>query len=41
VTIHDGKWKTIEGCVNDPDPGLANIEALEKKLGIQISDTAK
>jgi branched-chain amino acid transport system substrate-binding protein len=41
VTIHDGKWKNLEGCVNDADPGLANIEALEKKLGIKISDTAK
>ena len=41
VTIHDGKWKNVEGCVNDADPGLANIEAMEKKLGIKISDTAK
>lgn len=41
VTIHDGKWKNLEGCVNDADPGLANIEALERKLGIKISDTAK
>jgi branched-chain amino acid transport system substrate-binding protein len=41
VTIHDGKWKTLEGCVADADPGLANIEAMEKKLGIKISDTAK
>ena len=41
VTLHDGKWKTLEGCVDDADPGLANIEALEKKLGIKISDTAK
>ena len=38
VGIHDGKWKTLEGCVNDADPGLASIEALEKKLGIKIND---
>ena len=38
--IHDGKWKTIEGCVADPDPALGRIEALEQKLGIKISDTA-
>ncbi len=38
VTIHDGKWKTVEGCMPDLDPGLANIEALEKKLGIAIKD---
>ena len=41
VTLHDGKWTNLEGCVADADPGLANIEAMEKKLGIQISDTAK
>lgn len=41
VTIHDGKWKTVEGCFNDADPGLASIEATEKKLGIKISDMAK
>jgi branched-chain amino acid transport system substrate-binding protein len=41
VTIHDGKWKTIEGCYNDEDPGLASVEATEKKLGIKISDMAK
>jgi hypothetical protein len=39
--IHDGKWKTIEGCVAIPDPALRRIEALEQKLGIKISDTAK
>jgi branched-chain amino acid transport system substrate-binding protein len=38
VTLHDGKWKNLEGCVNDADPGLASIEALEKKLGIKIND---
>ena len=41
VTLHDGKWQNLEGCIADADPGLANIEAMEKKLGIQISDTAK
>jgi branched-chain amino acid transport system substrate-binding protein len=41
VSMHDGKWKNVEGCVNDADPGLANIEAMETKLGIKISDTAK
>jgi branched-chain amino acid transport system substrate-binding protein len=38
VTIHEGKWKSVEGCRAVPDPGLAPIEALEKKLGIKISD---
>jgi branched-chain amino acid transport system substrate-binding protein len=38
VTLHDGKWKNLEGCVADADPGLASIEALEKKLGIKIND---
>ena len=41
VTIHDGKWKNVEGCFNDADPGLTSIEATEKKLGIKISDMAK
>jgi branched-chain amino acid transport system substrate-binding protein len=41
VTLRDGKWQNLEGCIADADPGLANIEAMEKKLGIQISDTAK
>ncbi len=41
VTIHDGKWKNVEGCYDDEDPGLASVEATEKKLGIRISDTAK
>ena len=41
VTIHDGHWKTLEGCHNDPDPGLTSIEALEKKLDIKTADTAK
>ena len=38
VTIHDGKWKNVEGCMPSNDPGLANIEALEKKLGIEAKD---
>jgi branched-chain amino acid transport system substrate-binding protein len=38
VGLHDGKFKNLEGCVNDADPGLANIEAIEKKLGIKIND---
>jgi branched-chain amino acid transport system substrate-binding protein len=38
VGLHDGKWKNLEGCVADADPGLASIEALEKKLGIKIND---
>ena len=38
VKIHDGKWKNVEGCVADADPGLATIEALEKKEGIKIND---
>jgi hypothetical protein len=38
VTIHDGKWKTMEGCMPSNDPSLAGIEALEKKLGIKIND---
>ncbi len=35
ITIENGKWKQIEGCVDDADPGLAPIEALEAKLGIR------
>lgn len=38
VGLHDGQFKNLEGCVNDADPGLANIEALEKKLGIKVND---
>jgi branched-chain amino acid transport system substrate-binding protein len=38
VTIHDGKWKNVEGCMPSTDPGLGNILALEKKLGIEIND---
>ena len=38
VTLHEGKWKTVEGCRAVPDPGLTSIEALEKNLGIKISD---
>ena len=38
VTIHDGKWENLEGCVNDADPGLSSIEALEGKLGIKVND---
>ena len=34
VTIHDGKFKFVEGCHADADPGLASIVAIEKKLGI-------
>lgn len=41
AVIHNGGWKNVEGCVNDADPGLASIEASEKKLGIRISDLAK
>jgi branched-chain amino acid transport system substrate-binding protein len=41
AVIHDGGWKTVEGCANDPDPGLASVEATEHKLGIKISDMAK
>jgi branched-chain amino acid transport system substrate-binding protein len=41
VRLHNGKWQNIEGCMNDPDPGLASIEALEKKLGIKINDQVK
>jgi branched-chain amino acid transport system substrate-binding protein len=38
VGLHDGNFKNLEGCVNDADPGLASIEALEKKLGIKVND---
>jgi len=38
VTIHDSKWKNLEGCVADADPGLGSIEGLENKLGIKVSD---
>jgi branched-chain amino acid transport system substrate-binding protein len=41
VRIHDGGWQTVEGCVADADPALASIEALEKKMGIKISDRAQ
>jgi branched-chain amino acid transport system substrate-binding protein len=41
VTIENGKWKNLEGCYADADPAMASIEATEKKLGIEISDTAK
>jgi branched-chain amino acid transport system substrate-binding protein len=37
-TVHDGTWKMLEGCVDSPDPGLASIEAMEKKIGITIHD---
>lgn len=38
VTVDNGKWKELEGCVDDADPGLAKIEAREKTLGIKIDD---
>jgi hypothetical protein len=38
VGLDNGQFKNLEGCVNDADPGLASIEALEKKLGIKIND---
>jgi branched-chain amino acid transport system substrate-binding protein len=41
VRIHDGEWQNVESCVADADPALASIEALEKKMGIKISDTAQ
>ncbi|MGH7073497.1 MAG: ABC transporter substrate-binding protein [Stellaceae bacterium] len=34
VTIENGKWKEVEGCFPNLDPGLAPIIAIEKKLGI-------
>jgi branched-chain amino acid transport system substrate-binding protein len=34
VIIENGKWKNVEGCHPDADPGLASVLALEKKLGI-------
>ncbi|HEY5209357.1 MAG TPA: ABC transporter substrate-binding protein [Stellaceae bacterium] len=34
ITIDNGKWKTVEGCFPDLDPGLASIVALENRLGI-------
>jgi branched-chain amino acid transport system substrate-binding protein len=34
VTIHNGKFKFVEGCHADADPGLGPIIAIEKKLGI-------
>jgi branched-chain amino acid transport system substrate-binding protein len=39
VTIENGKWKQIEGCYPDADPGLAPILAIEKKLGIHMAST--
>ena len=35
VTIHEGKFKRVEGCWPSADPALASIEATEKKLGNQ------
>jgi branched-chain amino acid transport system substrate-binding protein len=37
VTIENGKWKRIEGCYPDADPGLAPILAIEKRLGIHVA----
>jgi hypothetical protein len=34
VTIHDGKFKYVEGCYPNADPDLGPIIAIEKKLGI-------
>ncbi|MGH7073714.1 MAG: ABC transporter substrate-binding protein [Stellaceae bacterium] len=34
MTIHNGKWKLVEGCFPDLDPGLKPIIALEQKLGV-------
>lgn len=39
--IHGGNWQTAEGCTPVPDPALAPVLELEKKLGIGISDKAK
>ncbi|MGH7073715.1 MAG: ABC transporter substrate-binding protein [Stellaceae bacterium] len=33
-TIHNGKFKLVEGCYPDLDPGLKPIIAIEKKMGI-------
>jgi branched-chain amino acid transport system substrate-binding protein len=35
VTIQDGKWKQVEGCQADADPGLGPVLDLEKKLGLE------
>ncbi|MGH7073713.1 MAG: ABC transporter substrate-binding protein [Stellaceae bacterium] len=34
VVVSHGKWKRVEGCFPDLDPGLKPIIALEKKLGV-------
>ena len=33
--IHDGGWQNAEGCAAVPDPALAPVLALERKLGIK------
>jgi branched-chain amino acid transport system substrate-binding protein len=34
VVVSDGKWKRVESCFPDLDPGLQPIIEIEKKLGI-------
>jgi branched-chain amino acid transport system substrate-binding protein len=34
VTIENGKFKFVEGCYPDADPGLGPIIAIERKMGI-------
>jgi branched-chain amino acid transport system substrate-binding protein len=34
ITVENGKWKTVEGCVPSLDPALAPIIAIESKIGI-------
>jgi branched-chain amino acid transport system substrate-binding protein len=34
VTLHDGKFKYVEGCYPNADPDLGPIVAIEKKMGI-------
>ncbi len=34
VTVENGKWKALEGCFPNLDPGLVPIVAIENNLGI-------
>ena len=34
VTITNGEWKEVEGCVESPDPGLDAVLEVEKKLSL-------
>ena len=41
ITIENGKWKTVEGCFPDLDPGLEPVVALENKIGVNAKFNAE